>query len=477
MGEITLERSLNRDSLRDFSGENCALAAAINVENASEVVYGGLVFQEHRGEKSSGIISVQEGDFFHKKEKGLAREVFFGFNFPRRLPGKTAIGHNRYATQGAHDSVTNIQPLFFHESRFGPFAIGHNGTLIDKLNTKGGLINEGCLFQSTTDSELMAHLIARSDKEDIEGAIVDAAEKIQAAYALMILTPDKLFALKDRFGVRPLSIGKLGDGHVICSENFALAQIPDCEYVREVNPGEMIVFERDVKDFRAVQYAEPDERFCVFESIYFAHPRTKFGGFYNEDFRIEQGVELYRENRDLGERADLVIPILDSGKYAAVRLAEALGVHYEEVFLRIQNPPKGHIRSFTSPTPEERRSTVDTKFHLREDAVDGRRVITVDDSVVRSTTMRAINEKLRRAGVEYIVNCIASPPIRNICPCGMDFQNPNELVAYGRSIEEIRESIGADELIYLSLDGLLNVVNRTNKLGVCTGCFGGDYPG
>ncbi len=480
MGVLTLEGTIEQElafDLRDFSGEKCALAAAINVPNASEVLYGCLVYQEHRGEKSSGIISVKEGDFFHKKDMGLARDVFYRFNFEKRLPGKTAIGHDRYATQGKHDSVTNIQPLFFHESKFGPFAIAHNGTLVDKLDVKGQLIASGALFQSTTDSELMAHLIARSDKDNIEDAIVDAAEKIKAAYSLVILTPDKLFALKDKFGVRPLSIARLGDGYVICSENFVFDQNPDCEYIREIEAGEMVVFERDVKDFRARQYAKPDERFCSFEPIYFSHPRTKYGDVNTEDFRLEQGVQIFIENHELGKRGDMVVPILDSGKYAAKRLAEALGLPYEEAFLRIQNPPVGNIRSFTSATDEERRDTVRAKLHLREDAVMGRRVITVDDSVVRANTTTIINQWLRNAGVEYIINCIASPPIRQICPCGMDFQNPTELAAYNRDVEEIRQKIGADELIYLSLNGLNKVVDRTIKYGVCTGCFGGDYPG
>jgi amidophosphoribosyltransferase len=478
MDEITLERIIEQKcNLRDFSGESCALAAVINVPNASEVVYDCLVLQEHRGEKSSGIISAQEGNFFHKKEMGLAREVFLKFNFDKKLPGKTAIGHNRYATHGAHDSVTNIQPLFFHESKFGPFAIAHNGTLSEGSNVKKQLISEGCIFQSTTDSELMAHLIARSDKKDIEHAVIDAANKIKAAYALMILTPDKLIALKDKFGVRPLSIGKLDGGYVICSENFAFAQNPNCEHIREITPGEMIIFERDVSDFRAIQYASPDEKFCVFEPIYFSHPRTRYGGIYNEDFRLEQGIELFRQNPNLGKKGDLVIPILDSGKYASIRLAEALNVPYEEALLRIHNPPIGNIRSFTSPTQNERKSTISAKFNLREDAVKGRRVITVDDSIVRSTTMSAVNKRLRDAGAEYIINCIASPPIIDVCPCGMDFQDPNELVAYNRSLSEIKKKIGADELIYLSLKGLNNVVKRTFNSGVCTGCFGGNYPG
>ncbi len=474
---ITLKGSLLEEvnfDLRRLFPESCALAAAVNITNAAKNVHDSLVLQEHRGEKSTGIISVSDGTFYHAKAMGRARNSFMEWDLEKKLPGKTAIGHGRYATQGAHDSTTNIQPLFFHDSKFGPFAIAHNGTLADIDGMKERMMGNGVVFQSTTDSELFGHLIAQSNAKKIEEAVIDAANKIKAAYSLLILTPNKMIAIRDRFGVRPLSIGKLNGGYLICSESYVFDQYPECVHVRDVEPGEMIIFEEDIDGFRSAKYANDTEHFCVFESIYFSHPRTKYNGFYNEDFRMELGKELFRENPEL--EGDAIVPILDSGKHAAWGLAEASGIPYREYFLRIHAPPNANLRSFTSATTLERKNTAHMKLHLRKEAVKGKKVVTVDDSIVRSTTVSIINKRLREAGAAYIVNCVSAPSIVNICPYGMDFQDTSELIAYNNSIDEIRQKIGSDELIYLSFDGLKNVVKRTYARGICSGCFGGKYP-
>ena len=368
----------------------------------------------------------------------------------------------------------NIQPFFFHDTKYGPFAIAHNGTLANAKSIRENMISNGVVFQSTTDSELLGHLISHSNKKTIDDAIIGMTNDVKAAYSLLVFTPEKLFALRDRFGVRPLSIGKLDGGYLVCSEDYTFDQYPDCKHVRDVDPGEMVIFERDVKDFRSIKYADDKEHFCVFESIYFSHPRTTYNEFFNEDFRMELGRQLYNENPDL--KGDVVVPVLDSGKHAAWGLSEAMNVPYREHFLRVHNPPRINLRSFTSATDEERIKTAYQKLHLRKEAVNGKSIITVDDSIVRSTTISIINQRLRDAGAKKITNCISSPPIVNICPYGMDFQDTQQLVAYHNSIDEIREKIGSDELIYLSHGGLKDVVKRTYDRGVCMGCFGEKYP-
>ncbi len=454
--------------------EHCALAAAINVPTASQFVYDCLVLQEHRGEKSTGIISVDKGVFFHERVMGRPRNNFIKYDFAKGLAGKTAIGQSRYATCGAADSVHNIQPFFFHESKYGPFALAHNGALANIQEIKQSLIKEGVVFQSTTDSELFGHLIARSQKGTIEEAIIEATQKVKAAYALLIFTPDKLIAVRDRFGVRPLSIGQLNGGFLVCSESYTFDQYPACSFVRDVQPGEMVVFQRDVPSFKSIRYANDSEHYCVFEAIYFSHPRSKYNEYYNEDFRFALGEQVFAENPTL--QGDVIVPVLDSGKHAAWGLAKVSGIPYKEYFLRIHNPPNTNLRSFTSVNPEERKKTAFKKLHLRKEAVRGKRIITVDDSIVRSTTITLINQRLREAGALHITNCVTSPMITNICPYGMDFQNTTELVAYNKSVEEIKQRIGADAVIYLSLEGLKKTIKNTFNKGVCTGCFGDKYP-
>lgn len=468
----SLEQELAFD-LRDLLPESCALAAAVNLDEASRYVRDCLVMQEHRGEKSSGIVSAHEGSFHHRKSLGLARNIFRGYDF-RNLPGRFAMGHNRYATAGDPNATNNIQPLLFN-GKYGPFAIAHNGTLVHAALARENLLADGVLFQSTTDSELFAHQIARSKAQSLEEAVIEAADKMPAAYSFLIMTPDKLIAMKDRFGVRPLSIATIDDGFLVCSEDFSVDQYPEAIHLRDVNPGEMIIFENGEEGFRSVQYSNSEERFCIFEGIYFGHPRSTHHGFTHEDFRQELGRELARENPDL--HANCVIPILDSGKHAALGLSSMLSIPYKEYFLRVHNPPNANQRSFTSATPEERERTAYQKLHLRQDKIRERGVvITVDDSIVRATTMTIINKRLRKAGATRIINCISAPPIVDICPYGMDFQDPSQLIAAKLEIDGIRKEIGADELVYLSQDGLRSVVARTYRSGICDGCFTRNYP-
>jgi amidophosphoribosyltransferase len=461
------------DDLRSLVHEECGLAAAINLPVASEKVFDCLVLQEHRGEKASGIISVNKGNFKQRRRIGSVTKQFDGINFKALLPGKTAIGHGRYATQGDPGSPINVQPLLV-QTKYGQIAIAHNGTLIDHKKLKGNLLKEGSCFQSTTDSEIFAHLIARSSKDNLAEAIIETVQRVSCTYSLLIMSKDKLFALRDQFGVRPLSIAKLDNGYLVCSENYTFDQYDEAVFIRDIEPAEIITFEKNKTGFESFHYAKVDERFCIFEGIYFSSPRTVYKGFYHEDFRQKLGELIFKENPGL--QGDYIVPILDSGKHSALGLSKASGIPYKEYFLRIHNPPRSSSRSFTSPNKEERERAVYQKLHLRLDKIKGKRIIIVDDSIVRATTMRIIIERLRMAGAKEIIVCISAPPIVNICPNGMDYQNHSELVAYKNSIDQIRDIIKANWLIYVSLNGLRKVVSETYGCGICDGCFGGIYP-
>jgi len=458
--------------LRLFFPEACGLSAAINLPSASRLVYNCLIFQEKRGEKGVGILSYDEGIFHRERRKGKVRSHFIDFNFEKKLPGAVAVGHNRYATQGSAEARCNIQPLIFTETKYGPFSIAHNGTLVNTRKIKEDLISKGVIFQSSTDSELLAHLITLSNKEDIEEAIIDALHKVKAAYSLIIMTPDKLFAIKDKFGVRPLSVAKMNDGFLVCSENYVFDQFNDAYPLFDLQPGEMVIFENGL--IRRRIYAEPDPHPCIFENKYFANKLTQHNGVRHKDFRQELGKEIAQENPELA--ADCIIPIPNSGCEAAIGLAEATGIPYKEYFTLLDQSWEEPGRSFTAPTPQSRLDAVRRKLHLSEDKIKDRHVLLVDDTIVRGTTMKIIIDWVRSAGAKQVDIVIPAPPIVDICPNGMDFQRKEDLVSYQSSIEDIRKLIGADRLIYLTLEGQQRVVDRTIKTPICNGCFGGRYP-
>jgi amidophosphoribosyltransferase len=460
-------------SLRDYLGEACGLAAAVGLSEASRFVYDCLMLQEHRGEQGAGIVSVLEsGRYALRRHLGSVRESFRGVDFSSCLGGCVAIGHNRYATHGAHEEIANVQPLFFQASRFGSFALAHNGQIYDPRGVRARLIREGVIFQTTADSEILGHLIAQSSAQTLEEAIIEATREITMAYSLLVLCGEKVIALRDRYGVRPLSFGRLGAGYLVASENAALDQFPACHAIEDIAAGEMVILTPDGAERR--RYAQASEHFCIFEGMYFSDPRSRYRGIWHEDFRFALGKALVQDAPQLS--GQMVIPVLDSGKHAALGLASALGLPYVEAFKRQHNPPRAKRRSFTAASEGERVHTAYQKLHLRGDLVRGKRVIVVDDSMVRSTTMRTIIERLRAAEAAEVTICIAAPPIVDICPLGMDFQRREELIAYRRDTESIRREIGADHLYYLRLPSLLAVVKETYSCGVCHGCLGGAYP-
>jgi len=471
--EATVQEEI-KDGLRLLLRDNCGLAGAFNIDNAARHVRDMLILQEPRGDITTGIVSGKDEELYDRIRVGRARDEFREVNWDEDLPGRRAIGHGLYATVGGVRKLKNGQPFVF-DSRYGPFAVAHNGEFINATKRRKQLLNAGALFRSSSDTEVFAHEMARSRRKTIEDAIKDATKKLPAAYSLLIMTPDKLIAMRDKFGIRPLSIAQLDDGHLIASETYALDQYPKAKLAGDLGAGEMAIFEKGKLGFTIDQYVDADEHFCIFEGVYFANPRTRYNGVYHEDFRYECGIELYKENPWL--KADIIVPVLDSGKQATMGLAKAMGLEYQEPFLRIHNPPGAADRSFTAPTMEEQVDAAYKKLHLRPDKVKGKRVLVVDDSIVRSTTMKIIIERLRDAGALEITVAIAAPPIINMCPYGIDFHDMKRLVArHYESEEEIAKHIGADKLVYLSPKGVDNVNKRTYKIGICSGCYSGEYP-
>ncbi|MBN2368462.1 amidophosphoribosyltransferase [Candidatus Woesearchaeota archaeon] len=463
--EGTLEQE--RD-IRRLLHEECGLAGAVNLLDASEYVFEIMASLEHRGEKAAGIVST-DGKIYQHKGPGRARNVFHEYDF-RKLQGKIAIGQDRYATAGDPDSFSNIQPLVF-DTKYGPLAIAHNGTFFNASDIRKDMITRHA-FQSTSDSELFVQLIVESGAHTIEEAIIEATKTIPAAYSFLFITPEKIIAMKDPHGIRPLSFARLGDGYLISSEDYVFLQIEGAEKVREINPGEMIVFNID-GTYNPIQYADQSPRPCVFELIYFSNPMSTYEGVYVMDFRRELGRQLFLENAELS--ADEIVAILDSGKHAALGLHDASGIPYLEAFLRHQNPLNSG-RSFTAPTYGERYSIAKKKLLLREDFIRGKEIVLTDDSIVRSITSQININRVREAGATSVKLAVSAPPIRRPCPFGMDFHTEKELVAYQKSIPEIARHIGADRLYYLSLSGLDEVIARTIGGNTCKACFNEEYP-
>ena len=458
--------------------EKCGVAGAFNVPDSSIYCFEILSLLEHRGEKSVGIVSEHDNTLYYRRRIGKVHEQFVDFDFGK-LPGNISSGHNRYATSGTSDVVdveggsTDTQPLIVHRSKYGRFTLSHNGTLANVEELEKRIIDYGGTFQSSTDSELITKSIGLQNEKTLEEALIKTLKEIPAAYSLVIQAPQKLIALRDRYGIRPLSVGRIGEGYVLGSESYALEQFPECVDIRDMKAGEMCVFSED--GMHSLQYAEPDNHFCIFEGIYFSNPRSMYNGCYHEDFRKALGRQILEENPEI-KNADIIIPVLSSGKFAAQGLHQSSGVPYEEAFLRIQNPPRSPSRSFTASTWEQRERTVHKKLNLRKDKVYGKNVVVVDDSIVRSNTMNIINKRLREAGVKSITTAISAPTITDTCPYGIDIQTRSELVAASNSVEEIRENIGSDKLFYLSVDGLNKISESHYKVGICTGCFGQKYP-
>ncbi|MBI5789352.1 MAG: amidophosphoribosyltransferase [Candidatus Schekmanbacteria bacterium] len=442
--------------------EECGVFGIYNHKEASNLTYLGLYALQHRGQESAGIVAY-DGQYMHThKGMGHVADVFDEEKL-KKLPGSTAIGHVRYSTTG--DTILkNVQPFVIDYAR-GSLAIAHNGNLVNAHVQRERLEDEGSIFQSTIDTEIIAHLIARSKAEKFEEALVDALDKVQGAYSLVLLTPKKLVGVRDPFGFRPLILGQLDGAYVLTSESCALSLI-EATYIRDLEPGEIVVI--DDQGLRSYKpFAFTREAFCVFEYIYFARPDSNFKGENVAYVRRELGRQLARET---GVDADLVIPIPDSGIYAALGYAEQSRIPYEQGLVR--NHYVG--RTFIEPRQSIRHFGVKVKLNAVRRLIEGKRVIVVDDSIVRGTTSRKIIKMIRSNGAKEVHMRISAPPSKFPCFYGIDTPTRKELIAATHTLDEISRYLGTDSLGYLSLEGLLGAfkINR----GFCTACFSGDYP-
>lgn len=470
--------------LEDKLTHECGLAAAINIPLASEIVRNMLFVQQPRGDDGAGIVSIHDTMLHSFKESGRVEEVFpKKFDFMNRLPGKFAIGHIRYKTKGPSGRTCNLQPFHISNSKYGEFTIAVNGQLVDINDVETELIEKGTAFQSGSDSEILAHLILNSRQKTIDDAIEEQFSRIPAAYSFIVATPQKTIIGKDKFGVRPLSVASYDKGYLVASETTAFRIMKGYKFIEEISPGCVKIFHNktDLIGMNGNQYIDPDEHFCIFEAIYFSNPRSQYKGTFHEDFRQLCGMILYEENQELFDKLKgenlAVVPILDSGKQSALGLTKRLGPEfYKEYFLRRHDAPKANGRSYTASLHKERVERAFMKLDLREEKIVGKTIITVDDSIVRGTTSKINNQRLRDAGAKQIINVVASPTISNICIMGMDHQSKKELVSHERNLSEIAESIGADQVIYLSQEGLQRAVSETYDCGFCAGCLGGEYP-
>lgn len=451
----------------DKPKEECGVFGIYSKGNldTARLTYYALYALQHRGQESAGIAVNNGGTLLFHKDMGLVPEIF-NEKILNSLKGKIAIGHVRYSTTGA-SSRENSQPMVI-KYKNGQMAMAHNGNLVNAAKIREKLEEKGIIFQSTIDSEVILNLISRFrlTSNNIEEAIVKVMKEIKGAYSLVILTPNKLIGIRDPHGIRPLCIGRIDDSYVLASETCALDAV-DAEYVRDVNPGEIIVIEES--GMTSIQTEVPEKTaLCIFEYIYFARPDSYIDGVSVHRARIEAGRRLAREHP---VEADLVFGVPDSGVSAALGYSMESGIPYDLGL--IKNKYIG--RTFIQPEQGQRESGVKIKLNALKEAVNGKRVVMIDDSIVRGTTSKRLVQILRDAGAKEVHMRISSPPYMYPCFFGVDTSSRSQLIAAECSVEEIRKMTGADSLGYLSLEGLLKTPVGA-KCGFCTGCFTGKYP-
>ncbi len=443
--------------------EECGVFGIWGNSEASNLTYLGLHALQHRGQEGAGIVSSDGNKLHLHKELGLVTDVFDAEKLAR-LPGRSAIGHVRYGTANGR-GIKNAQP-FAIECSGGPIAIAHNGNLVNAASARRALEQSGAIFFSTSDTEVILHLIARQPEAEAKDRIQRALEQVQGAYSLLFLTERQMIGVRDPRGFRPLILGKLKDAWILSSETSALDLI-EAEYVREVEPGEMVVIDDEgLRSFHPFGSA-PHAR-CIFEHVYFARPDSLVFGRSVYESRIRQGAQLAKEHP---VEADLVIPCPDSGVPAAIGYAEASGIPFGMGIIR------SHYvgRTFIEPTQSIRHFGVKLKLNALRQVLEGKRVIVVDDSIVRGTTSRKVVKMLRNAGASEIHLRISSPPTSWPCYYGVDTPSRRELISASHTVEEIGKYVTADSLGYLSLEGLHEAVG-TGGQGYCDACFSGAYP-
>jgi amidophosphoribosyltransferase len=444
--------------------EKCAVVGIFGHKEASKLAYFSLHALQHRGQEAAGISSADGKKLHTIKDRGLVMSVFDEKKL-ETLKGNNAIGHTRYSTAG-DDSILDAQPVFARYD-LGEMAIVHNGNLTNAKEVRDALIQKGAIFQTFMDTENLIHLIAKSEQEHLVERIIDAVKRIEGAFSLVFLSRTKMFAMRDRFGFRPLSLGRIGNGgYVVASETCAFDLI-GAKYIRDVEPGELLIFEED-KAPQSIKVFEPTPKHCIFEYVYFARPDSNIYGQSVYQMRKNMGVEL---SKIKPVNADIIIPVPDGGVPAAIGYSQGSGIPYEMGIMR--NHYIG--RTFIEPTQEMRDLKVKMKLSPMIDIIKGKSVIVVDDSIVRGTTSRRIVRMLKDAGAREVHMRISSPPTTDPCYYGVDTPDKDKLIAANMSIDEICDFIEADSLAYLSEEALLRSVNANGEDKYCTACFTGKY--
>ncbi len=444
--------------------DECGVFGVFGHEDASALTYLGLYALQHRGQESAGIAAARDGDVKLSRAMGYAGDAFNDRMLAATLPGAAAIGHVRYSTSG-DSRIVNAQPILI-DCAHGQIALCHNGNLVNAAELRRQLVREGSIFQTSSDTEVVLHLYAKSSAATPEDAIVESVSQVRGAFSLVLLTPRKLIAVRDPHGFRPLALGRLDDAYVVCSETCALDLI-GARYEREVEPGEILVVGEDgVRSYKPFP-PEPAAH-CVFEHVYFARPDSEVFGQSVNAVRTNLGRLLAQES---AVEADVVVPIPDSGLVAAIGFAESSGIPLKMGLIR--NHYVG--RTFIQPHKSVRGLEVKVKLNTVRDVLDGKRVVLVDDSIVRGTTSQKIVSMIKAAGAREVHMRISCPPTVAPCYYGIDTPHRDELIAARRSVDEIRDFMGADTLAYLSLDGLRRAVGERHDR-YCNACYTKSYP-
>ncbi len=440
----------------------CAIVGVYGSDEASKIAYYALFAMQHRGQESSGISSSDGVKIHTFKKRGLVTEIFNEDSF-RILKGKMAIGHNRYSTAG-NDSILDAQPVFARY-KLGEISIAHNGNLVNKNEVRNELIAKGAIFQSDMDTENIVHLIAKSQKNSLEDRIKDTINKLIGAYCLVIQSRKKMFAIRDRYGIRPMSLGKLKEGGYIVASETCAFDLVGAKFIRDIRPGEMLIFDGD-KEPISQQLFPSDYRPCAFEYIYFARPDSIIDGKNVYEMRLKMGQRLAQEEPC---EIDLVLPVPDSGIAAALGYARGLGVGFEMAIVR--NHYVG--RTFIEPTQEVRDLKVRLKLSPIQNLIKGKRIAIIDDSLVRGTTSKQIVKMLKDAGAAEVHMRIAAPEIKYPCRYGIDTPTKKELISANKTPTEISKKIGATSLGFLSIEGLKEALGNDREYSLVS--FDGNY--
>ncbi|MEL6876628.1 MAG: amidophosphoribosyltransferase [Pseudomonadota bacterium] len=454
------------DTLR----EECGIFGAINAEDAAAATALGLHALQHRGQEAVGITSFDGDMFFSRRGLGHVAENFSSQEAIDELPGAMAAGHVRYSTTGGA-GLRNVQPLYA-ELASGGFAVAHNGNISNAQALRKDLVGRGSIFQSTSDTEVIIHLVATSRYPTIADRLIDALRLVEGAYALIVMTPEGMIACRDPLGIRPLVMGKMGDAVVFASESVAF-DVVGAELIREVEPGEMLQVDMSGKVNSIRPFGDHKPRPCIFEHVYFSRPDSHFAGHSVYEARKAIGAELAKEAPC---DVDLVVPVPDSGVPAAIGFAQASGLPFELGIIR------SHYvgRTFIQPSDTARHSGVKRKHNANRGLVAGKKIVLIDDSIVRGTTSLKIVEMMREAGASEVHFRVASPPTAHSCFYGVDTPERSKLLAARMELEPMREFIQADSLAFISIDGLYRAVGSdgrdTECPQFCDACFTGDYP-